>query len=87
MLAIRVAAADTWWIFKTGSFGPTEWKWLAEGGLSCVPVGLFIAVMSFRKGWISQSLSHPFPVLLGEISYSIYLLHTLILAAYRPYMA
>jgi peptidoglycan/LPS O-acetylase OafA/YrhL len=77
--------SHVWWIYNTRWPGPPGWKWLADGGISCVPVGLMILTMSFQRGWISQLLSHWLAVLLGEISYSIYLVHQIIIELYRPY--
>lgn len=54
--------------------------WLRCGGFSCGVFALFISVMALDLGILSRLLSCSLPVLLGEISYSIYLTHTTLLA-------
>jgi peptidoglycan/LPS O-acetylase OafA/YrhL len=49
--------------------------WLAPAGLAVVPFALLIAVLACERGWVSRLLAwRPF-VLLGEISYAVYMLH------------
>lgn len=55
--------------------------WLSFSG-SMFSFGLLIYVISMQRGWISVFLSHPLFVLLGEISFSIYLLHQIFLRYY-----
>lgn len=55
--------------------------WLSFSG-SMFSFGLLIFVISIQRGWISVFLSRPFFVLLGEISFSIYLLHQIFLRYY-----
>jgi peptidoglycan/LPS O-acetylase OafA/YrhL len=50
--------------------------WVYGSG-GCFAFALLIFSMAFSQGILSKLLSHPFLVLLGEISYSIYLLHWL----------
>jgi peptidoglycan/LPS O-acetylase OafA/YrhL len=63
--------ADPW----VGSAGTA---WLLHGGIACVPFALLIVVMASEAGAISRALTRSVPVLLGEISYSVYLLHQLL---------
>jgi len=52
--------------------------WLSFSG-SMFAFGLLIYVISIGRGWVSAWLSHPALVLLGEISFSLYLLHQVLL--------
>ena len=45
--------------------------------------GFLIFVMATGRGWLSIFLARPCCVLLGEISFSIYLLHQILLRYYR----
>lgn len=51
--------------------------------LSALVFALVIFVMAFHRGLLSRALAIPPMQLLGEISYSIYLLHYVLLLAYR----
>jgi peptidoglycan/LPS O-acetylase OafA/YrhL len=61
--------------------GPATSAWLKSSG-SMFAFGLLIYVMAMGRGRISAWLSHPILVLLGEISFSIYLLHKILLDFY-----
>lgn len=64
------------------SVGEPGVLWLFPSGL-CAPLfGCLIVVMALNRGLLSRALSHPVFVLLGEISYSVYLLHLLIVQGY-----
>jgi peptidoglycan/LPS O-acetylase OafA/YrhL len=52
--------------------------WLTFGG-STFAFGLLIYVMAKSKGLVSALLCHPILILLGEISFSLYLLHQIFL--------
>ena len=56
--------------------------WLVNSG-SMFAFGLLLYVMAQGDGKISEILAHPFLVLLGEISFSLYLLHLMFLNYYR----
>ena len=56
--------------------------WLVHSG-SLFAFGLLIYVMAQGYGKISAILAHPFLVLLGEISFSLYMLHLMLLHYYR----
>ena len=58
--------------------GPGGEAWLASSGLVCLPFAALIGVMAFEWGWIARLLSCRPLVLLGEISFSLYLLHLLV---------
>ena len=57
-------------------------NWLADGGFVCIPFAALILVMALEQGSISRLLSLSFPILLGEISYALYLLHTSLIRWY-----
>jgi len=59
--------------------------WVDVGNTNVMFVAPFILVMALSKGWISRVLSGPVFVFLGEISFSVYLLHQIILRAYSGY--
>jgi peptidoglycan/LPS O-acetylase OafA/YrhL len=67
------------WIGSAGT------AWLVHGGVTCVPFALLIVVMAFEAGFIAKALTGFVPVLLGEISYSVYLLHQLLTRFYWQY--
>lgn len=50
-------------------------QWVGEGGITAPFCALFILLMALQRGHLSASLTRPWCLLLGEISYSIYLLH------------
>lgn len=56
--------------------------WISSSG-SAPLFGILIFVLSLEKGMISKILSLPAAVVLGEISYSIYLVHQVLLRFYQ----
>jgi len=56
--------------------------WLSGSG-SMFAFALLIYVLAMGRGWISFWLSHPALVLLGEISFALYLLHQILLRYYK----
>jgi len=77
---------------------PSYWKagevWLGRAGTlwlchsGAAPLFAFlIYCFAHEKGFISRMLSAPFPVLLGEISYSVYLVHWIFLRYYQTRLA
>lgn len=56
--------------------------WLVNGGLVLLPLALLVLVLALETGWVSRLLSLAPLVLLGEISYSIYLTHFTFVAFY-----
>jgi len=68
------------WVGSTW-LGTGTSQWLSVSGIMFV-FGLLIYVMAIGRGRISTWLSHPYLVLLGEISLSVYLLHQILLRYY-----
>jgi peptidoglycan/LPS O-acetylase OafA/YrhL len=66
--------------------GPATTQWLVDSG-SMFAFGLLIYVMATGGGQISAWLSNSILVLLGEISFSIYLLHQIFLRYYQSNIA
>jgi peptidoglycan/LPS O-acetylase OafA/YrhL len=58
------------------------WCSLCDG---CIPDALLIFALSLQSGLIARFLSLPYLVKLGDISYSIYLLHYLVLLWFQVY--
>ena len=56
--------------------------WLDHGGLACVPFAALIVAMALREGIVARLLSQRPLVLLGEISFSLYLIHHPLLRLY-----
>jgi peptidoglycan/LPS O-acetylase OafA/YrhL len=63
------------WMLGSGLIGPSLRIWLTRGGFSLLGVCAVVFVFAVNRGWISRFLSLPVFVALGEMSYSIYLLH------------
>lgn len=69
------------WAHRAGQLpmvGPAGEAWLASSGLICLPFAALVGVMAFEWGWVARALSWRPLVLLGEISFSLYLLHLLV---------
>lgn len=75
--------------------GPYRSRWITQDPdygmwtdqlLHALLFGLVIFVFAFNRGLISRALSTKFPVLLGEISFSVYLVHQIVLNVYRRNM-
>lgn len=91
-LEILVVAATLAIMFQSGAWarqagqwriiGPGGEAWLASSGLVSLPFAALIGVMAFEWGWMARLLSCPPLVLLGEISFSLYLFHLLVLHYY-----
>jgi peptidoglycan/LPS O-acetylase OafA/YrhL len=68
-----------------GYSGPSSWLWLLDSSVKysafILPfVGLIVAVASGRT-WLSPLLAKPWMVLLGEASYSLYIIHWSVVTA------
>ena len=63
---------------QSGIIGPGGEAWLASSGFVCLPFAALICVMACEWGWIARVLSRRPLVLLGEISFSLYLLHLIV---------
>jgi len=59
--------------------------WFVVGNSNVIFVALFILVMALARGGLSSFLSKRIFVFLGEISFSIYLLHQILMRAYSSY--
>ncbi len=70
------------WSRDFALLGPSIAVWLENSG-SALSFGLLIYVIAQGGGRVSRALCHPALVLLGEISYSFYLLHQILLNLYR----
>ncbi|MGN6369630.1 MAG: acyltransferase family protein [Phycisphaerae bacterium] len=57
--------------------------WISVGPCCSLSFMLLIYVMALHAGYLSKILSTPLGVLLGEISYSVYLTHYVLLSFYR----
>ncbi|HEX5504816.1 MAG TPA: acyltransferase [Thermomicrobiales bacterium] len=86
LLVMYQSLAWTLAVRRRWNIGDGGFLWVLETGFIAVPFAVMIGVLAFERGWASRVLAWSPLVLLGEISYSIYLLHTLILLAilYRP---
>ena len=69
-------------------------KWIGQGGLvymqregASVAFAFLILCFAMNKGLVSELLSRPFLVFLGEISFSLYLVHTIVLSYFETYEA
>jgi len=56
--------------------------WLVEGPTGCLSFATLIYIMGLQSGYISRLLSIPLGIVLGEISYSVYLIHPILLTFY-----
>ena len=61
--------------------------WLKVAGGSVLSCSFLIFVMALHRGFISRLLAQPFPVLLGEISFTIYLVHMILIHYMRKHSA
>ncbi len=91
LMALSLAVASTHYTPMLAHFplikfwaGEAGSSWIASSG-SVIVFCILIFVMALEMGWVSRVLSWPFAVLLGEISYSVYLIHTILLRFYQYY--
>jgi peptidoglycan/LPS O-acetylase OafA/YrhL len=86
--ALALCAASLTWMGWTGSvvyylhLGPAGSLYMGHSS-STVAFGILIYVMAIGRGLISKLLSYPVFVMLGEISYSVYLTHRIFIEYYR----
>ena len=85
--AILLAIASLHYLSPLAQWAGATWlglgtlQWLnLSGGMFAF--GLLIYVMAIGRGRISALISHPVLVLMGEISFSLYLLHLILLTYY-----
>jgi hypothetical protein len=69
----RMAGQQFQWLGQAGV------AWLFRSGIPCFFIGVLIIVMAMGKGAVSRLLSRSFPVWLGEISYSVFLVHQILI--------
>ena len=88
MLAVMcMAYSDRWatvigqvsWISAAGAF------WFREVGATAGAFALVILMMALERGVLSRLLSTRPPVLLGEISFALYLLHPVLLTIFTDH--
>jgi peptidoglycan/LPS O-acetylase OafA/YrhL len=60
-----------WW----PQLGAAGMQWLGQGNASLPAFAALVVVMGLGRGWYSRLLGHPVMVTLGEISFSLYLVH------------
>lgn len=73
------------WYLLTGGSAPF-FMWYTPSGSAALPAAFVILVMAYERGAISKLLTLDAFVLLGEISYSIYLLHLIAMNGAIRYM-
>jgi peptidoglycan/LPS O-acetylase OafA/YrhL len=78
--------AIVWRLPTNGGWLDASRHWLRNGGLCCLPFCLLIFIMALERGWISFLLGTWPIVLLGEISYTIYLFHLTLLILFKQHM-
>jgi len=84
-LVLLVMSHSVVWGARLGQYrwiGLNGDLWLIYAGFTCMPFAVLIFVMALEQGWISRLLALPLLVVLGEISYSVYLLHAVLLSYY-----
>lgn len=72
---------------RLSHLGEPAHTWLSHGGTVALSFALLILVFSFSRGLFSRLLSMRALVYLGEISFSIYLVHRLLLHYYYDHFA
>lgn len=72
---------------RLSQLGEPAHTWLSHGGTVALSFALLILVFSFSRGIFSRLLSLPVLVYLGEISFSVYLVHRLLLHYYYDHFA
>ncbi len=73
-ITLAAAARTVPWIGDAGAF------WLREIGITACGFAALIFVMALESGWVSRLLALPAFVLLGEISFGVYLVHPVLMA-------
>jgi peptidoglycan/LPS O-acetylase OafA/YrhL len=62
--------------------GPAGVLWLGNSGIVCLFYGFLVAVMALEKGVISWLLASRLLVWLGQLSFSIYMVHQVLIRYY-----
>lgn len=84
LVACAASIHGTVWIAHMGALahlGRPVSLWLIHSG-SVIAFGFLIYILAHGRGWVAKALSAPVLVLLGEISFSLYLLHQMLLIEY-----
>jgi peptidoglycan/LPS O-acetylase OafA/YrhL len=75
-LALAAVAARVWMPDYTG---PQHWRWLLDVSTKyaafIVPFTAIVLAVAGGRSWLSPLLAQPWMVLLGEASYSLYIIH------------
>ncbi|MBZ9935287.1 acyltransferase [Mesorhizobium sp. BR1-1-16] len=82
--ALLVAPVSAWF---EKSISASSSVWISHGGAICLSTALLIFVMAFQAGLVSALLRLPLLVFLGEISFSIYLIHQILLRSYATHLS
>ena len=77
-------AAAGWAVGRLG-LAPATAIWFDTGGVTCLGFAVLIGVMALGAGWVSRLLSWSGFVLLGEVSYAVYMLHFILLEYLRAH--
>ncbi len=77
-----VAARFADWAATFPRVGAAGQQWLQQGGTVCISFAILVYIMAREEGWISHALSAPLGVILGEISFSVYLMHQMLIKWY-----
>jgi peptidoglycan/LPS O-acetylase OafA/YrhL len=85
LVLVGMVMSLKWANAVTPYLGVPARAWFAVGNSNVVFVALFILVMALARGGISEFLSKPVFVFLGEISFSVYLFHQILIRAYSAY--
>jgi peptidoglycan/LPS O-acetylase OafA/YrhL len=81
--AVVLSIIPLYWAVETPWAGSPVGTWIGMGGMTSFFWAAMVIVFAFGRGRVSKLLSHPLPVLLGTISYSLYLTHFQIVSFYR----
>jgi peptidoglycan/LPS O-acetylase OafA/YrhL len=89
--AILMVVVSVWWIsgallytsIATPWLGQAAGTWFGMGGVTSVFFAVLILLMALGRGWFSKVLSGRTFVLLGSISYSLYLTHPILVRYYK----
>ncbi len=85
---VLVMTLNQWFMSKIEPFlGQAGMAWVDNGVLNSFFFAMMILFFAVPRGLISRSVSGRVFVLLGEISFSIYLLHKILIRVYRAYIA
>jgi peptidoglycan/LPS O-acetylase OafA/YrhL len=85
---ISIAAVFISWTYASTlvammlDMSPALGEWLAKGGVTCFSSAAIIYAFALGRGWLARAMSLGILVWLGEISFSLYLVHQLPITAY-----